>query len=332
MGYLAAIHNTRLKNAFVPSDLDSVWDDFMSSQEDFFAACNGARELFQHSVIDYEGRKHFSMQSGANSDVLYAALHYGVLKIVVGEVTSLASGAVNVLTKDGTHLEIPADVVAQCLGFTCDTRLLDGIPLVNGFFGYDGRLTHNINLDHFERDLMLGPRARVPLPPLISYGILSDVVDALTLQAVLDMNVYRAFANRSINEMYRETLFAQEMDYKQGVLIMYRIFTSGLSPVVRELMAQFYSRHESYLKKLNIDTFHAFCKKEWDEQVKALSEGTGKPRIEYPWQPPKPLPKQSASLACYQSIYTVASWTTGVRFALELSKLGCMQGILRAIM
>jgi len=340
--YHGATCGLSLANVLVRSELDARWNELFTALRHSPAAAAAGGVNIEHAIFDYMGCEHLTFTSSSQSDWFYAAVTLGALQVVQGEVIaveaprfSARSRSLSVRTAAGVEA-LPADVLLFCVGQSCDTRLLDGMPLTSVIFGLNGKLTHNLKADTWPEPAIFGPRAPVPMFPILSYGLVDDFADALALAACLDPSMYARWCAAS-TESCPAVSYISSIRGMDWLGLYWAAFMCGIPEIGREIISIMYDRYESYVTG---GSWYCAVVADWDENVNALRqwrhEVHGEPLDEsplpYPWPCPKELRSQRRSKAFYQTVYTLAS-ALGVRrvFAL-LNRSRLLQVVLSNIL
>lgn len=333
-----------LPNVLVPSERDARWDELFATLRQ-----SPSTPEFdpQEAITTHAGCDHYIFSSSSQSDWFYAALAYGAVHVERGELVGISSPhAVDVRAANGEITPLEVDVIVFCVGQTCDTKLLEGVPLTSTLFGFDGKLTHNLRVDAFEQKTLFGPRCPIPIFPVLSYGLVCDLVDTLALAMVRDPTFYARWCKASTLRLYPELAYIGDVSGPDWLRLFWAMLTCGLPEVGGEIIGLMYDRYEAYYEAFGThgeggDWYDAVSE-EWREQVVALQQWRhrvhGEPLQEaaaalpYPWPRPRPLQKQRRSRAFYQLVYYVVSWFDVLRVLALVDALPVLQWVLRVVM
>ena len=144
----------------------------------------------------------------------------------------------------------------------------------------------------------MGPNEAITIPPLVSYAMLSDVIDTTAIYSYRYPKRYKAFINKT-TYMNPEREFISNLNYQSYIKFFWSILTSGETGLVEEIYDRFAQRQKMYQQSLNYQTAYENNKKDWQQKTKRPYPLKGLAKEE---------PTKTTSVSTYKQLYKVASW------------------------
>ena len=313
--YEAARFITNLKNMFVTSYRNESWNRFFTVLDEMYKTTGNQTLINRACTTDENGDRYFNCTGSAVSDTFFIALSEGKLTVIESEIASFNESSITTKSNE----TIDTDMVVECIGSTCDTTLAEK-PLTRTIFMNGPSVTHNLRADCIGAPFIMGPNEAIPIPPLVSYAMLSDVIDTTAiyfLSDVIDTTAiyfyrfpiyrfpkrYQAFINKT-TYMNPERELISNLNYQSYIEFFWSILTSGETGLVEEIYDRFAQRKKMYQEKLNYKTAYENNQKEWEQKTNtpyplglAKLEGLAKEE-----------PTNTTPVSTYKRLYKVASW------------------------
>ena len=296
--YEAARFITNLKNMFVTSYRNESWKRFFTVLDEMYKTTGNQTLINRACTTDENGDHYFNCTGSAVSDTFFIALSEGKLTVIESEIASFNESSITTKSNE----TIDTDMVVECIGSTCDTTLAEE-PLTRTIFMNGPSVTHNLRADCIGAPFIMGPNEAIPIPPLVSYAMLSDVIDTTAIYFYRYPR-YQAFINKT-TYMNPKREFISNLNYQSYIEFFWSILTSGETGLVEEIYDRFVKRQEMYQKSLNYKTAYENNKKDWQQKTNTTPyplEGLALEGLA------KEEPTNTTPVSTYKRLYKVASW------------------------
>lgn len=296
--YEAARFITNLKNMFVKSYRNESWNRFFTVLDEMYQTTGNQTLINRACTTDENGDRYFNCTGSAVSDTFFIALSEGKLTVIESEIASFNESSITTKSNE----TIDTNMVVKCIGSTCDTTFAEE-PLTRTIFMNGPSVTHNLRADCIGAPFIMGPNEAIPIPPLVSYAMLSDVIDTTDIYFYRYPKRYQAFINKT-TYMNPKREFISNLNYQSYIEFFWSILTSGETGLVEEIYDRFAQRRTMYQQSLNYQTAYENNQTEWKQKTKRpyplkglALEGLAKEE-----------PTNTTPVSTYKQLYKVASW------------------------
>lgn len=195
--------------------------------------------------------------------------------------------------------------------------------------------------------LIAGPRAAIPVIPVLSQGILGDMGNSIALLSLQDPTFYKRFLEKSAMGMrpHAELSFIQEICWRDWLELMWEAFHSGIPALgcdLIEVLEGFLDiERRSAANGGPEEDWYSYVVSEWNEYTSDLQKWRHEVHGEtieasqlppYPWSRPSPLPIPAFGVQFYKGVYRALSVVGVERATKMLVAMPFLQDWLRLVL
>ena len=217
MGY----QGLSIMNALSNSSRIKNWQKIMESCKEKYTEA-GLLDHYNQLIKKVDG---YDIQSwsgvGNASDEMFLAAKYNILDIVDGEIKELNEDSI--ITKDNKIIK--TDIIVKCIGSKSNDQLLKGKLLVDTIFDFhsNGKVNHNVNIDHTTKPFFLGPLVNPNVFVLIAYPLISNIFDSVCVKAMENPKSLKRAWRRSLSGPNYEFSTIETVDISSYLTLFWKI-------------------------------------------------------------------------------------------------------------